>query len=135
MKTRNVIIGTVSYVGASFFVQFISHFVINADHYASIAFMREQPLMYFGLSTMFLQGIVLTVLYLKWANGTFNVRQGIRFAWLLGAFFVSYLALVEADKYNVQDIVEWVIVEAGAGAVQFTIFGFLLGRFVKVKNE
>jgi len=135
MNSRNLIIGTLSYIGASFLVQFMSHFVINTDHFASISFMREQPLMYFGLFTMFLQGILLTTVYLKWANGNFNVKQGMRFAWLLGAFFVSYLAFVEADKYNVQNIMEWVIVEGSAGAVQFTLFGFLLGKFVKTRNK
>jgi len=135
MNSRNLTIGTLSYVGASFLVQFISHFVINANHYASISFIREQPLMYLGLFTMLLQGILLTTVYLKWANGNFNVRQGILFAWLLGAFFVSYPALVEADKYNVQNIMEWVMVEGSAGTVQFTLFGFFLGKFVKTGNE
>jgi len=93
--------------------------------------MREEPLMYFGVITMFLQGLLLTIVYLKWANGNFNVKQGVAFAWLLGAFFVSYLALVEADKYDVQHIMEWVFIEGTAGAVQFTLFGFLLGKFVK----
>ena len=48
--------------------------------------------------------------------------------------FVSYPTLVEADKYSVQNITEWVLVEGSAGAVQFTIFGLLLGKFVKIKN-
>ena len=132
MNSRNLIIGTLSYIGASFLIQFMSHFAINTDHYASISFMREEPLMYFGLFTMLLQGILLTVLYLKWANGNFNIRQGVLFAWLVGAFFVSYLALVEADKYDVQNIMEWIIVEGSAGAMQFTLFGLLLGKFVKI---
>ena len=132
MNSRNLIIGTVSYIGASFLIQFMSHFAINVDHYSSISFMREEPLMYFGLFTMLLQGILLTAIYLKWANGNFNIRQGVQFAWLIGAFFVSYLALVEADKYNVQNIMEWVVVEGSAGAVQFTLFGLLLGKFVKI---
>lgn len=134
MNTRNIILGTVSYILASFLVQFISHFVINTAHYASISFMRAEPLMYLGLFTMLLQGIVLTFIYLKWANGNFNLKQGIVFGWLIGLFFVSYPALVEADKYSVQNIAEWVAVEGSAGAVQFTIFGLLLGRFVKIKN-
>ena len=132
MKTQNLIIGTLSYIGSSFLVQFMSHFIINTDHYASISFMREEPLMYFGLFTMFLQGILLTTLYLKWGNAKFTIKQGILFAWLTGTFFVSYLALVEADKYQVQNIAEWIIVEGSAGAIQFTLFGILLGKFVKI---
>ncbi len=134
MNTRNLLLGTLSYIVASFLVQSISHFALNADHYASISFMREPPLMYFGLITMLIQGILLTTIYLKWANGNFTVKQGILFAWLIGAFFVAYPALVEADKYNVENIMGWIIVEGSAGAAQFTLFGFLLGKFVKTNN-
>jgi len=130
-SVKNFIIGPSSYIVASFFVQAISHFAINADHYSSITFMRNPPLMYLGLLTMLLQGIVLTFLYLRWANGDFRIKQGVIFGWLIGAFFVSYLALVEPDKYDVPDILKWVVVEGIAGAVQFTLFGLLLGRFVK----
>ncbi|MBO3696845.1 hypothetical protein [Roseivirga sp. E12] len=131
MKVRNLMIGTASYLVASFFVQALSHFVINTQHYASISFMRPEPLMYFGLLTMIIQGIVLTLLYLKWANNTFNVNQGLKFSLLVGLFFVSYLALVEPDKYNVINVFEWILVEGSAGLVQFTIFGVLLGKFIK----
>ncbi len=130
MKVQNLIIGPASYLAASFFVQALSHFVINAEHYASISFMRDEPLM-LGLLTMLIQGVVLTVLYLKWANTHFNLKQGLKFSLLVGAFFVSYLALVEPDKYAVVNVPEWIIVEGIAGLVQFTIFGALLGTFVK----
>lgn len=131
MKIRNLMIGTASYLAASFLIQALSHFVINAEHYASIPFMRPEPLMYFGLLTMLIQGIVLTVLYLKWANNTFNVNQGLKFSLLMGLFFVSYLALVEPDKYNVMNVFAWVLVEGIAGLFQFTVFGVLLGKFIK----
>lgn len=131
MTSKKIIIGAASYIAASFLIQAISHFAVNAEHYASIPFMRNPPLMYFGLSTMLLQGIILTALYLKWANGQFSLKQGLQFSWLAGLFFVSYLALVEPDKYNVANVAEWIVVEGLAGAFQFTLFGLLLGRFVK----
>lgn len=131
MKAKNIIIGALSYIVASFLIQALSHFVINADHYASITFMRAEPLMYFGLLTMLIQGIVLTVLYLKWANNDFSIKQGVKFSLLMALFFVSYLALVEPDKYNVSNVSEWVAVEAIAGLIQFSLFGTLLGKFVK----
>lgn len=131
MKIKNLMIGVISYMIASFLIQALSHFVINLEHYASITFMRVEPLMYFGLLTMLIQGIVLTVLYLKWANNSFNIKQGLKFSLLIGLFFVSYLALVEPDKYNVINISEWILVEGIAGLFQFTIFGVLLGKFVK----
>lgn len=131
MKVNNLIVGTVSYTISSFLIQALSHFVINSEHYATIDFMRKEPIMYLGLLTMLVQGIVLTMLYLKWANNNFTIKQGLQFSWLAGIFFVSYLALVEPDKYNVINISEWVFVEGIAGLFQFTLFGILLGKFVK----
>lgn len=134
MKFKNVLIGTASYIVASFLIQALSHFVVNSEHYASISFMRVEPLMYLGLLTMLIQGVVLTVLYLQWANNHFTVKQGLKFSLLVGLFFVSYLALVEPDKYNVMNVSEWILVEGLAGLFQFTIFGMLLGLFVKQKQ-
>ena len=76
---------------------------------------------------MLIQGVVLTLLYLKWATGKFDVKNGLHFAWLAGLFFVSYLALVEPDKYNVANVMEWVLVEGFADALQFTLFGLFFG--------
>lgn len=131
MKAKNLMIGAISYIIASFLIQALSHFVINAEHYASITFMRVEPIIYFGLLTMLIQGIVLTILYLKWADNNFNIRQGLKFSLLIGLFFVSYLALVEPGKYNVIKISQWILVEGIAGLFQFIIFGILLGKFVK----
>ena len=51
----------------------------------------------------------------------------VKFAWLAGAFLVSYIALGEADKYSVPAVVPWIAVETIAGIVQFTFYGVLLG--------
>lgn len=131
MQYKKLIIGTGSYIFASFLIQAISHFAVNTEHYASIPFMREEPLMYFGLLTMFIQGLMLTILYLKWAKNDFSIKQGLKFSLLIGLFFVSYLALVEPDKYNVANVAEWALVEGIAGLIQFSLFGLLLGKFVK----
>lgn len=86
--------------------------------------------MYFGLLTMFIQGLVLTITYLQWSKGEQSIKKGVKFSLLIGLFFVSYLALVEPDKYTVANVTEWILVEATAGLVQFTIFGILLGKFI-----
>ena len=49
------------------------------------------------------------------------------FAWLVGGILVSYEALAEAAKYSVPGIGSWIAVELGAGVVQFTLYGALLG--------
>jgi hypothetical protein len=51
---------------------------------------------------------------------------------LKGLFFVSYPALVETDSYNRQNIIAWVLAGGVAVAAQFTIFGLLLGKLMKI---
>ena len=59
---KKIIIGTILFIVVSFASQAISHFVINVEHYASVPFMREEPIFALGFLTMILQGIVLSYL-------------------------------------------------------------------------
>lgn len=131
MNFKNTLIGTISFIGVSFLVQGLSHFSVNSAHYASIPFMREEPLMFLGLTTMLIQGIVLSTLYIQWARMKPNGKwAGIPFSLLMGTFLVTYIALVEEDKYEVPNISQWILVESAAGLVQFGLFGILLSKFV-----
>ena len=60
---KRLIIGSLTFVFSSFLVQALSHFVINTDHYASIGFLRAEPIMALGIITMIIQGLILTYLY------------------------------------------------------------------------
>ena len=60
--------------------------------------------------------------------------DAVRFAWLVGAFLVSYIALGEAAKYSVPSIPAWIAIEANVGFVQYTLFGILLGLAHGVKK-
>ena len=126
-------LGVFAYISASFLVQAISHFVVNADHFAGIGFMRQEPIMALGIGTMVIQGIVLTYLYTLLSKNGSSVRHGFIFGLLFGIFLVSYIALVEPSKYMVPSISSWVAVEGSAGLVQFGLFGILLGLIFSKK--
>lgn len=119
------IFSIVGYVFATFLVQGLSHFVVFAKHYAGIPILKAQPIFALGFSSMLIQGAILSFLF---ANSHFDngrLPEALRFAWLFGAFLVSYIALAEAGKYAVPSIASWIAVEAGAGLVQFTLVGVL----------
>lgn len=64
------------------------------------------------------------------ANSRFSgksIFHGVIFAWLFGAFLVSYIGLAEAAKYAVPSVPSWIGVEFLVGSAQFTIAGILLG--------
>ena len=122
------------YIVATFFTQATSHFVIFAQHYAAIPIMKAEPIFALGFTTMIIQGSVLTYVF---ANSRFAVgsrMDAVRFAWLVGAFLVSYIALGEAAKYSVPSIPAWIAIEANVGFVQYTLFGILLGLAHGVKK-
>src|SRR5229473_316007 len=131
---RRHILSVLGFMVASFFTQATSHFVIFAQHYAAVPIMRAETIFPLGFATMIIQASVLSYVF---ANSRFaggSRMDAVRFAWLFGAFGVSYAALGEAAKYNVPSIPSWIGVEVGVGFVQYTFFGILLGLAHGVKK-
>jgi hypothetical protein len=123
---RNVL-SIFGYIVASFLVQGLSHFVFFAKHYAAVPIFKAQPIFAFGLSSMAIQGVILTFLFKGSRFHTGRLFDAIRFGWCFGAFLVSYIALGESGKYAVPDVPSWIGVEALAGLLQFTLIGLFTG--------
>lgn len=115
--------GTLAFVSASFLVQALSHWVIAADHFASVPFMRREPIVPLGLATMLVQGALLTAVFRRFARRESLARDALRFAGGMGVFLGAYIAVVEPSKYAVPSIAGWVAVEGLAAATQFLLFG------------
>jgi len=131
---KTIILGMLAFVFVSFLVQALSHFVINKEHFAAIDFMRKEPIMAFGVTTMFIQGIILTYIYLLISKKGNSIAFGLKYGLLMGAFLVSYIALVEPSKYAAPSITSWILVEGISGLVQFSLFGLLLGIISKKQD-
>ncbi|MGH7712945.1 MAG: hypothetical protein ACREOG_16765 [Gemmatimonadaceae bacterium] len=130
MERRNlttVVLTVLAYIITTFGVQGASHFAINAEHYAAISIMRPEPIVPMGLVSMVIQGLLFAFLFPTFNRGPNPPRNGLMFSWAMGAFLASYIVLGEAGKYAIPSISSWIAVELTAAAVQFTIFGALLG--------
>src|SRR5258708_24809247 len=57
------ILSTLAYMVGTFAVQATSHFAINREHYASVSFIRPEPIFALGALSMVLQGGILSWLY------------------------------------------------------------------------
>jgi hypothetical protein len=121
------VMAVLGYMAATFITQATSHFVINADHYASVTFLRKEPIFPLGILSMLIQGSIISYLYARRSETERSISGAIKFAWLAGGFLVSYPALAEAAKYSVPAVAPWITVEFIAGFVQFTFYGVLLG--------
>ncbi len=121
------LLSVLAFVLATFLTQAVSHFGVNAEHYRAVAHLRAEPIFPLGIVAMLIQGSVLSYLFVHTRLPRHGLGDAVLFAWLPGAFLVSYIALAEAAKYRVPQIGPWIAVEAIAGFAQFTIYGILLG--------
>lgn len=124
---RGHVLSILGYFVATFVTQAVSHFVIFAPHYAAIAYLKPEPVFALGLAAMVVQGAILSYLFVRSRFAGGSLIDAVRFAWLLGAFLVSYMALAEVAKYKVPSVATWIAVEVGVGLVQFTLAGLVLG--------
>ena len=121
------LLSTLAYMVGTFAIQATSHFAINREHYASVSFMRPEPIFALGILSMVLQGGVLSYLYASFAGKSPGWKSGLRFGVLAGVFFVSYQALAEPAKYQVPSVGHWMATESVAGLIQFGVFGLFAG--------
>jgi len=128
---KKMVLGTTAYVLVSFIVQAASHFAINQSHYASIPFIRQEPILWMGVLTLVIQGAILSHLYTYYAKGDSTIKKGWMFGLMAGLILLLYIALVEPSKYEVPSVSSWIVVEGIAGFVQFSVFGIFLGLMNK----
>ena len=69
-----------AYVVATFVTQAISHFSIAADHYATVTYIRKEPMFQFGLLAILIQGGVLSVLYTRFVGGQSTMKSALGFS-------------------------------------------------------
>jgi len=124
---RKHVLAVLAYVVATFGAQAVSHFGVNAAHYAAVTYLRAQPIFVLGVLSMLIQGSIMSYLYAHLSESWQSTGHAVLFAWLVGGILVSYEALAEAAKYSVPSVTSWIAVEVAAGFVQFTLFGALLG--------
>ena len=121
------VLAVLAYVVATFATQAVSHFGVNAAHYAAVTYLRAQPIFALGVLAMLIQGSISTYAYAQVPQAGRSIGHAVLFAWLVGGILVSYEALAEAAKYSVPSVSSWIVVEVAAGFVQFTLYGALLG--------
>lgn len=132
---RKLVLTVLALVVATFGTQAPSHFLVFADHYAAVTYIRKETLFQFGVLAMLIEGVVLSVLYARLIGGRSTMKSALGFSWLMGAFLVAYTAFGEAAKYLVPSVANWIAVELGVGSAQWTIFGLLLGLIYRKRPE
>jgi len=130
---KKPILTVLAFMLVSFGVQGLSHFVINADHFATISFIRPDPVLPMGFAAMIIEALIFSfVMSRLWPDGA-TIQQGLVVSACFGLFLASYIVLAEPAKYAAPSIPAWMIVEGMASFVQFGVFGLLLGLIYQNK--
>src|SRR6266566_5026434 len=110
---RKHLLAVLAYVVATFAVQAVSHFGVNAAHYAAVTYLRAQPIFALGVLSMLIQGTIMSYLYAQLPQSGRSLGHAVLFAWLVGSILVSYEALAEAAKYVVPSVASWICGRGG----------------------
>ena len=90
--------GTLIYLVATFVVQATSHFAINRAHYASVTFLRAEPIFVLGILSMLLQGAYAREIEKQDSPQLFNVVEEMALAAGLG--YVPRIHLIDDPSPN-----------------------------------
>ena len=122
------VLSVLAFIGVTFAVQGLSHFVLNKAHYDSVGILRSDIIMPLGFATMIIQGLVMSLVLQQWQGGSATLQHGLLVAAAFGIFLGAYMALTEAAKYDVPSIFAWIRSEVLSSTIQFAVFGLALGR-------
>src|SRR2546422_5382049 len=82
---RKHFLAVLAYVVATFATQAVSHFGVNAAHYAAVTYLRAQPIFALGVLSMLIQGSIMSYLYTQLPQSGRSLGHAVLFAWLVGS--------------------------------------------------
>lgn len=124
-------LAAVGFVVVSFALAVPWHLVWFHDKYHALgAFTRGEPIMPFGVLAMILQGIVFSYFYplfYKHKGGGHPVYRGIQFSLFLGLTVWTVMVLATAAKFNIEPVIDFVLLGTTFQFLQFVLVGVTIG--------
>ena len=127
LNYKKIAFGTLGYAAITFPLAFIWHLVLFKATYVKLGyFSREEPIIAFGFAAIFLQGIILSLIYPFLCRGLSLGKGAITIALVMGMYHWSMHVLAAAAKQKIEPLSLWFGLETGYLAIQFTLAGLLL---------
>lgn len=124
-STKRAVLLAVTYLVLTFPIAAVWHLGLFPQSMAGPAF-RTQPLFAMGILSTVVQAIVVAYLYPRLQRGGSPIREGLRFALIMGTFIASYGVLAEAGKFAIAEVGSWVLMEGAFFVVQWIVIGIAL---------
>jgi len=131
MNPKNIALGTAAYTIGTFTLAVVWHVLLFGDRYRSFGYIEGEPSFAIGFATILLQGAILSTLFPMVKLSGAGVVRGIKFSFLIGAFFWTSHVLAFIAKQPVQNVGLFVAMETFYLALQFGLFGFLIGAIYR----
>ncbi len=127
MDTKRIALGTIAYTVGTFALAVVWHVVLFEDRYRAFGYIEDKPNFLLGFVTILLQGFILSVLFPLFRLKGSSLVRGLKFAFLTGLFFWTSHVLAFVAKQDVQQAGVFVAMETFYLALQFGLFGVLIG--------
>lgn len=121
-----ILTGAVTYVVLTFALAFVWNMLLFRDTYVALGAhsMRAEPIMPLGLAAILIEAFVLSLLFSKVFDG--SLKQGLFLALAVGAFSITYGALVVPAKFLIDPVPTYVALEASFGLLHYGAAGVAL---------
>ena len=128
MDRRKFFLAVIAYIVVTFAVAASWHLVFFKDLYDQLGiFTRKEPLIPLGITSIVMQGLVLSYLYPIFFRGGSPLAQGLKFGLLIGVLMASIAVFAEAGKQNVSSLTTWLTFESGYYLLLFGCVGMIIG--------
>lgn len=121
-----ILLGTLAYIVVTFPLAVLWHMKIFRTKYMAWQYFGEDVKPILGLSSMIIQGVVLSYGYSVLAVNHSSPSAGILYALVMGLFLWSVHVLAAMGKSSTIRHFEFFTMETIYLAIQFTVFGVLI---------
>jgi len=127
MEIKKVALGTVAYTVGTFTLAVIWHILLFEDQYRRFGYIEGEPNFAIGFITILAQGALLSLLFPMFNIAGTGIIRGLKFVVPIGAFFWTSHVLAFIAKQTIHDVPLFVAMETFYLALQFGLFGMLIG--------
>lgn len=135
MNLNPTLTGTLAYTVVTFPLAVTWHVALFKQTYHSFGYFEGEPSFVLGLTTIVIQGFILSLLFPRFNFTGSPTTRGVKYALMMGIFFWTSHVLAFVAKQNVEQEIVFIAMESVYLLFQFGIFGVLLGLIFKNHSD
>ena len=135
MDAKRIALGTAAYTAVTFPIAVLWHVGLFKSLYQSFGYFSGEPSFVLGLLTILMQGFILSALYPLVRLSGRPIARGLKYSAIVGGFFWTSHVLAFVAKQALNDAPVFIAMETGYLAVQFGVFGVLIGLIYRDLSE